>query len=94
MLVVIFHNVTLHVCTWALVTFQVASRPKPSVMPWSEGKTPTERGSKADPEPHDWFLAIDEGKPQLTSSYLQIRLEIHLFPSISKLGTWDCGIDG
>ena len=73
---------------------QVASRPKPSVMPWSEGKAPTERGSKADPEPHDWFLAIDEGKPQLTSSYLQIRLEIHLFPSISKLGTWDCGIDG
>ena len=64
---------------------QVASRPKPSVMPWSEGKTPTERGSKADPEPHDWLLAIDEGKPQLTSSYLQIRLEIHLFPSISRL---------
>lgn len=29
-------------------TVQVASRPKPSVMPWSEGKTPTERGSKGD----------------------------------------------
>ena len=42
---------TIHVCTWAFVgdvpVFQVASRPKPSVMPWSEGKTPTERGLKA-----------------------------------------------
>eukprot|EP00435_Cladocopium_sp_Y103_P019632 s1777_g4.t1 len=47
-------------------TVQVTSRPKPSVMPWSEGKTPTDRGSKDDsssctPTPKEAVSNLDFG---------------------------------